>query len=93
MTNNSQQPKPVLNRLVVIGLGLIGSSLALAARQQGLAAQVVGISRRDSTLELALEAGIIDRAEQDLEAVASELKAGDLVVIGVPTLTLSLIHI
>ena len=87
MPNNSQPSAPILNRLVVIGLGLIGSSLALAAREQGLAKQVVGISRRDSTLELALEMGIVDRSEQSLEAIAAELGAGDLVVIGVPTLT------
>ena len=78
---------PVFNRIVVIGLGLIGSSLALAAREKGLAKQVVGISRRDSTLELALSLGIIDRVEPSLEAIAPELGAGDLVVIGVPTLT------
>lgn len=85
-----QTPKtrqPVVNRLVVIGLGLIGSSLALAARNAGLATEVVGISRRSSTLDLAVEMGVIDRPEQGLAAIASELGAGDLVVIGVPTLT------
>jgi len=80
MPNNLQPSAPILNRLVVIGMGLIGSSLALAAREQGLAKQVVGISRRDSTLELALEMGIVDRSEQSLEAIATELGAGDLVV-------------
>ncbi|HAU02022.1 MAG TPA: prephenate dehydrogenase/arogenate dehydrogenase family protein, partial [Porticoccaceae bacterium] len=56
-----------------------GSSLALAARQHGLAIEVVGISRRTSTLDLALERGIIDRAEESLAAIADSLGAGDVV--------------
>ena len=87
MLQTSKTAQPVVNRLVVIGLGLIGSSLALAARNAGLATQVVGISRRSSTLDLAVELGVIDRPEQSLAAIAPELGAGDLVVIGVPTLT------
>jgi len=87
MLDNAQTTQPVINRLVVIGLGLIGSSLALAARNAGLAHQVVGISRRASTLELALEQSIIDRAETDLAAIAPQLGADDIVLIGVPTLT------
>ena len=87
MLQTSQIAQPVVNRLVVIGLGLIGSSLALAARNAGLATQVVGISRRSSTLDLAVELGVIDRPELSLAAIAPELGAGDLVVIGVPTLT------
>ncbi len=87
MLNKTENSAPTINRLVIIGLGLIGSSLAVAAREQGLAKTVIGISRRTSTLELALESGIIDRACESLESVASELDTGDLVVIGVPTLT------
>ena len=90
MPNDLSSPeaisKPIVNRLVVIGLGLIGSSLAAAAREKGLANQVIGISRRTSTVEMALKMGIIDRGEASLTAIASELDAGDLLVIGVPTL-------
>jgi len=79
--------KPIINRLVVVGLGLIGASLALAARQRGLASKVIGISRRASTVEMALKAHIIDQGESSLAAIAQELGAGDVLVIGVPTLT------
>ena len=85
MPTDATANKPTINRLVVIGLGLIGSSLAAVARKNGLAQQVVGISRRESTLEIALQMGVIDRAEPSLAAIAPELGAGDLVVIGVPT--------
>ena len=87
MSSKTEKSEPQINRLVIIGLGLIGSSLAIAAREQGLAKTVIGISRRTSTLELALELGVIDRACDGLEALASELDFGDLVVIGVPTLS------
>ena len=64
MPNDLSSPeamsKPIVNRLVVIGLGLIGSSLAAAAREKGLANQVIGISRRTSTVEMALKMGITD---------------------------------
>lgn len=87
MADNRHSAKPIINRLVVVGLGLIGSSLALAVRKSGLAQQVIGVSRRASTVELALERGIIDIGEGGLDVIAADLGAGDMVVIGVPTLT------
>ena len=60
MPDSSDTPKPTLNQLVIIGLGLIGASIASAVSKRRLARKVIGISRRSSTLELALEAGIID---------------------------------
>ena len=54
-----KKPAKVVNRLVVIGLGLIGSSLAASVRNRGLANEVIGISRRQSTLEIALNLSLI----------------------------------
>ena len=82
-----KKPTCVVNRLVVIGLGLIGSSLAASVRNKALAKEVIGISRRQSTLEIALNNGIVDRCADDLSQVAQDLEAGDIVVIGVPTLS------
>jgi 3-phosphoshikimate 1-carboxyvinyltransferase len=89
MTEQLQPTSVALNRLVVVGLGLIGASTAKAARDRGLCRQVIGISRRDSTLEIALQQGVIDRAETSLESLAAELGHGDMVLIGVPTLTVA----
>lgn len=80
-----------INRLVVIGLGLIGSSLAKAARDRGLCQEVIGCSRSPETLVKAMKAGVVDRVVDSIEAVAGELGHGDLVVIGVPTLTVPVI--
>ncbi len=74
-------------RLLVIGLGLIGGSLALAARQRQLFAEVIGASRSPDTLTRALAAGVVDSIATDLPACLRSLGAGDIVVIGVPTLT------
>jgi 3-phosphoshikimate 1-carboxyvinyltransferase len=86
LSSSKASLKPIVNRLVVVGLGLIGASLAAAIREKGLANQVIGISRRASTVEMALEMGVIDRGEASLAAIASDLVSGDVLVIGVPTL-------
>ena len=74
-------------RLLVIGLGLIGGSLALAARQRHLFSEVIGASRSPTTLQKALEMGVVDRVESDLPTALAAMGAGDIVVVGVPTLT------
>ena len=78
---------PVIGRLLVVGLGLIGGSLALIARQRKLAIEVVGSSRSQSTLDSAMALGVVDRVVTDLPAELQTLQANDLVLIGVPTLT------
>ena len=60
MLDTSDTPNSTLNQLVIIGLGLIGASIASAVSKRKLARKVIGISRRSSTLELASKAGIID---------------------------------
>jgi 3-phosphoshikimate 1-carboxyvinyltransferase len=78
-----------INRLVVIGLGLIGSSLTAAVRKRGLAKQIIGLSRRQSTLEIALSSGIVDHCVQSIDEIAPKLGKDDMVIIGVPTLSVS----
>ena len=62
--------KPVIGRLVVVGLGLIGGSFAKGMRQSGLCAEVVGVDLDPDSCALAVELGVVDRCEADL-AVAS----------------------
>jgi 3-phosphoshikimate 1-carboxyvinyltransferase len=76
-----------INRLVVIGIGLIGGSLAAAAKQAGACREVIGIARRQKTCEDAVRLGIVDRAYLQLADIAQELGAGDVVFISVPTLS------
>ena len=75
------QQKVLFNRVALIGLGLIGSSLARAIKRHGLAGEIVGHARSKETREVALGLGFIDRAS---ETAAAAVKGADLVVIAVP---------
>jgi prephenate dehydrogenase len=55
-----------MNRVAIIGLGLIGGSFALALRKHGFQGPIVGVGRRP-TLDKALAAGIIDEGFEKLE--------------------------
>jgi prephenate dehydrogenase len=54
--------KPRINKLVVIGVGLIGGSFALALKKAGMVRQVVGVGRSRKNLKDALRLGVIDKA-------------------------------
>ncbi|MBC8549278.1 MAG: prephenate dehydrogenase/arogenate dehydrogenase family protein, partial [Candidatus Brocadiales bacterium] len=49
-----------VNKIVIIGLGLIGGSLALAIKQTGFKGEITGIGRRKENLIRAKEMGMID---------------------------------
>lgn len=71
----------VYNRVALIGLGLIASSMAHAMRAKGLAGEIVGHAKSTETRATALEIGICDQ----VFATAAEAVAGaDLVVLAVP---------
>jgi prephenate dehydrogenase len=64
-----------LRRLGIVGTGLIGASIGLAAKRAGVG-EVVGVDADDGAAELALERGALDAVAEDVE--------GDLVVVAVP---------
>jgi len=51
-----------IEKLVVVGVGLIGGSFALALKEAGMAGRVVGVGRGAANLRRALDLGIIDQA-------------------------------
>ena len=58
--------EPLFRRLALIGIGLIGSSVARIARERGdIAAEVVANARTGATLDRVVELGIADRVELD----------------------------
>src|SRR5690625_2020410 len=81
----------VVNRLLVIGLGLIGGSLAQAARRRQLCREVWGVSRSPETLVKAVDNQVVDRTFIDLKDAVPLLGEGDMVLIGVPTLAVAAI--
>jgi prephenate dehydrogenase len=72
--------RPV-GKLVVIGVGLIGGSLALALRRAGLVRHVTGVGRSRENLERAQGLGIVD--DRTLDAAAA-VRDADLVLLAVP---------
>jgi prephenate dehydrogenase len=80
-----KEKKPYIPTMAVIGVGLIGGSLALALKEAGIVGEVVGIGRGVANLEKALELGIIDRASQD---PARGVANADLVFLATPVLSL-----
>ncbi len=72
---------PVLNKLVIFGVGLIGGSVALALKKTGNSPQIVGVGRTEESLKTALELGVIDIATTNIQ---NALKNADLVLIATP---------
>lgn len=68
-------------KVLVIGLGLIGGSLARALRSRHLVDEVVGYDINRSECELGVSLGVIDRIADDLEQA---VRAADLVLLAVP---------
>ncbi|MEO1952556.1 MULTISPECIES: prephenate/arogenate dehydrogenase family protein [unclassified Thioclava] len=68
-------------RVALIGLGLIASSMAHAMREKGLAGEIVGHARSAETRDTALEIGLVDAV---YETAAEAVAGADLVVLCVP---------
>jgi len=75
-------------KLAIVGVGLIGGSLALALKEAGAVGQVIGVGRGLQNLEKALELGVVDSFTQDLAAGVAE---ADVVFLATPVLTLPVV--
>ncbi len=76
-----QSGLPLFREMAVVGVGLIGGSLALAARKAGLVETVVGVDADPGHRDMALATGMVDRVTGDLTA---DPPRADLVVLAVP---------
>ena len=72
---------PIFRRVALIGFGLIGGSIARAARAQGLASEIVTTARSEKTRARVAELGIVDRV---LESNAEAVQDADLVILCIP---------
>ena len=71
----------MIDRLCIVGTGLIGGSLARDLKRLGEVGEVVGSSRRAANLRRAVDLGVIDRFDVD---VARAVAGADMVVVAVP---------
>ena len=69
---------PHFDRLALIGVGLIGSSIARATRRAGMATSIVGCARTAKTRDKAIELGIVDAMYED---PADAVAGADLVIV------------
>src|ERR1700760_2653173 len=72
---------PVFNRLALIGFGLIGGSIARAARAQGLVRSITATARSAATRKRVAELGL---ADQVTETNAAAVAGADLVIVCIP---------
>ena len=61
--------QPQFDSIAIVGVGLIGGSIALAARQNNLCRHVIGVGRTPERLEDARQRGIIDLGLTDINAL------------------------
>ncbi len=78
--------QPLFERITVIGLGLIGSSIARAVKANHLAGTIIGCDENEISLAYARKHGFIDTAMHDAKAAVS---GSDLVIIATPLSSLS----
>ncbi len=70
-----------INKLVIIGVGLIGGSFALALRKAGLVRHITGVGRSQQNMQCAVELGVIDEIASN---IPSALHNADLVFLAMP---------
>lgn len=75
----------LFRQITICGVGLIGGSLALIAKNQHLVEHVVGLGRTQANLDVALERGLVDSATRD---PAEAARGADLVVLATPIRTM-----
>lgn len=76
--------RPLFKRIVIVGLGLIGSSLARVVRRDGLAGELVACDASAAVRDKVLELGLADRALAD---PAKAVRGADLVMLCTPVLS------
>jgi prephenate dehydrogenase len=75
----------VIRQLAIVGVGLLGGSVAKAARLGGLARRIVGVGRDPERLRPAVEDGTLDTAVTDLDAGVRE---ADVILLAAPVLAI-----
>lgn len=74
-------PLPSFKKMVIVGVGLIGGSLALACRNKDIVSEIVGVGRSKENLQQALSMNVIDTY---FFRVEEAVKDADLIVLATP---------
>ena len=71
-------------KVCIVGLGLIGGSIGLAIKRSNISNQITGYARSNSTLERAIELGLVDSVKNNLQDAVNN---SDLVILATPLST------
>jgi len=74
----------LFNKVAIVGVGLIGGSIALDIKRKRLANKIIGVSRHRETLSLAYKRKVIDEGSQQIEVV----RDADLLILATPVNTI-----
>lgn len=88
ITKKENYGSKLMQTITLIGVGLIGSSLALDLKQNNIAQTIIGVDSNGNNLSLALEQGIIDVATNDLDEQSAN---SDMIIIAVPVMAVQTI--
>lgn len=75
----------LFRQMTICGVGLIGGSLAMVAREKNLVGRIVGFGRTQANLDVAMERGMLDAATRD---AAEAAKGADLVMLATPIMAM-----
>lgn len=67
-------------KVTIIGLGLIGGSIAMDLRKKGMTSSIAGIDANGTNASTALKLGLVDSVEESIESV----KEADVVIMAIP---------
>src|SRR4051812_13301172 len=84
MTQATAADAPHLQKLVIVGVGLIGGSFALALREANKTGEIVGVGRTRANLDAAVDLGITHRCVTLDGNWTAELADADLVFVAAP---------
>ena len=75
-----------IQTLAIVGVGLLGGSLAMALKQAGAVGRVIGVGRSRVNLDTALSLGAIDEIQSDLQQAVGH---ADVIVLATPVNTIA----
>lgn len=73
--------KELFRKVAIVGVGLIGASVGMAIKKRSLAREVVGVARKDATIDAAIKQGAINSGTKDIKEA---VKDADLIILATP---------
>ncbi len=73
--------RELFRKVTIVGVGLIGASMALAMKKKNLAREIVGVARKDATIETAIKQGAIHSGTKDIK---EGLRDAELIILSAP---------